>query len=267
MDLRITPHRIRILFWFLRRIRLYPQLMRELRSFIHRKAHPTLENCPEAEEWCKERHLSIDDAFASLFPNYKYYDVHERHGAVLEEASNLIDLQSFNWGGQGNISLNYNLAQALDAETVLETGVACGWSTLSILLSMNERRKGSLVSVDMPFFGVTNEEDIGCVVPDNLRERWTLLPYADREGIPKALKHLPHLDFCHYDSDKSYEGKSWAFPVLWEALKPKGTLVSDDVSDNLAFKHFCVKLDMTPTIIHTFDTKAEKHIGILVKPE
>ena len=52
-----------------------------------------------------------------------------------------------------------------------------------------------------------------------------------------------------------------------EAIKPKGILVSDDVSDNLAFKHFCEKRNMTPTIIHTFDTQAEKHVGILVKLE
>ena len=108
MDLRITPHRIRILFWFLRRIRLYPQLMRELRSFIHRKAHPTLENCPEAEEWCKERHLSIDDAFASLFPNYKYYDVHERHGTVLRKLP---------------ISLIFNPSTGADRETSLSTTI------------------------------------------------------------------------------------------------------------------------------------------------
>jgi hypothetical protein len=230
-----------------------------------RKEHPSLASSPVAEKWCSEREVEIQQVFGDLFPDYDYVEITERFPNEFRKATEIINGQSFNWGGQGNISLNYNLAEALKAESVLETGVAYGWSTLSILLSLKERPAGELVSVDMPFFGVTNEKDIGCVVPQKLRSPWTLLPYADKDGIPKALRRLKNPDFCHYDSDKSYSGKSWAFPKLWEALKPGGVLAVDDISDNLAFRDFAKRTNSEPIVIKTFDTQVVKHIGLLVK--
>ena len=41
---------------------------------------------------------------------------------------------------------------------------------------------------------------------------------------------------------------------------------SDDVSDNLAFKHFSEDVKVEPIVIKTFDTKVVKHVGVLVKP-
>ncbi|SVD16067.1 uncharacterized protein METZ01_LOCUS368921, partial [marine metagenome] len=261
-----TPHRLKVLLWFLRRPKLHPQLLREIKAFLKRDSHPTLSSCPQAEQWCKECHIDIEEAFSEILPDYDYIDVTERFPAIFEQAQKLVERQSFNWGGQGNISLNFNIAQAIDAESMLETGVAYGWSTLSLLLSIDEREKGKLVSVDMPFLGMNNEEDIGCVVPERLRPPWTLLPYADYDGIPKAIKKLDQLDYCHYDSDKTYEGKQWAFPKIWKALRSGGILASDDVSDNLAFKHFSDDVKVKPTVIKTFDTKVVKHVGVLVKP-
>jgi predicted O-methyltransferase YrrM len=265
MDLKITKNRLKILYWFARRPRLYLQFLREVKAFLSRKEHPSLASSPEAEKWCSEREVEIQQAFGDLFPDHDYVEITERFPDVFREAMKIINRQSFNWGGQGNVSLNYNLAEVLRAEAVLETGVAYGWSTLSILLSLNERPESQLVSVDMPFFGVTNEEDVGCVVPQKLRSPWTLLPYADRDGIPKALRKLKNPDFCHYDSDKSYPGKSWAFPKLWEALRPGGVLAVDDISDNLAFRDFAQRTDSEPIVIKTFDTQVVKHVGLLVK--
>ena len=56
---------------------------------------------------------------------------------------------------------------------------------------------------------------------------------------------VPYLDLCHYDSDKSYYGRRWAYPKLWEALKTGGIFISDDIQDNWAFKEFCVSQRMS----------------------
>mgnify|MGYP000232089255 CR=1 FL=1 len=73
---------------------------------------------------------------------------------------------------------------------------------------------------------------------------------------------MKQIDLCHYDSDKSYEGRMWAYPKLWEKLKSGGFFVSDDISDNIAFKEFSEKLNLIPTVIKV----RNQYVGVLVKP-
>jgi predicted O-methyltransferase YrrM len=72
-----------------------------------------------------------------------------------------------------------------------------------------------------------------------MRDRWTLLRHSDRRGIPKALHLSDGYDLIHYDSDKTQEGRRWAYPRLWRALRPGGVLISDDVGDNEIWAEFC----------------------------
>ena len=76
---------------------------------------------------------------------------------------------------------------------------------------------------------------------------------------------MPSIDISHYDSDKSYEGKKWAFPQIWKHLKKDGLLISDDISDNMAFFEFAESVSSKPFVIKTFDTHVEKFVGILQK--
>jgi len=70
---------------------------------------------------------------------------------------------------------------------------------------------------------------------------------------------------CHYDSDKSYEGKIWALPRLWKRIKSGGVLICDDANDNLAFRDFCNEQTIEPIIAKTFDSQVVKYVGIAVK--
>jgi len=63
---------------------------------------------------------------------------------------------------------------------------------------------------------------VGCMVPHKLRQRWMLYRYPDYIGVSKALKRLEQLDIRHYDSDKSYEGRAWTYPLLWKHLRSGG---------------------------------------------
>jgi hypothetical protein len=114
----------------------------------------------------------------------------------------------------------------------------------------------------MPYPKLNNDAHVGCIVPDALRSRWTLLRYADREGLPRALRLLGTLDLCHYDSDKRYRSRMWAYPLLWQALRPGGLLLSDDIGDNIAFRDFCLQVRLDPVVIGI----AGKYVGALVKP-
>ena len=98
------------------------------------------------------------------------------------------------------------------------------------------------------------------VVPPQLKRLWTLHRMADREGLPRALVDGP-FDLCHYDSDKSVEGRLWAYPRMWAALRPGGFLISDDIGDNHAWRTFCAEIGREAVVVHS----GSKHVGVLVK--
>ena len=164
-------------------------------------------------------------------------------------------------GGQGNIVLLYNICERIGARFVLETGVAYGWSSLSILLSLKDRDKSLLVSTDMPYAKMGNEDYVGIAVPPGLKNCWKLIREPDISSLPKALSEVPHLDVVHYDSDKSYLGRMMSYPKLYNKLRQGGIFISDDINDNIAFKHFCQKLNKIPVIVPFED----KYVGIIVK--
>ncbi len=68
-------------------------------------------------------------------------------------------------------------------------------------------------------------------------------------------------DFCHYDSDKSYQGRMFAYNKIWKNLKKKGIFLSDDISDNMAFFDFCKIKKKKPLIIKY----KNKFLGLTVK--
>jgi predicted O-methyltransferase YrrM len=164
-------------------------------------------------------------------------------------------------GGAGNIELLYALAEKIDAKKALETGVAAGWSSFGLLQSLS-KRGGMLWSIDLPYLAFNNEDCVGVTVPLSLRENWKLYKMADREGLPKALKEAGKIDLAHYDSDKSIEGRLFAYPLMWSALRSGGILVSDDISDNIAFAYFSDTVNVKPLIIRD----GNKYQGILIKP-
>jgi hypothetical protein len=258
-------HRIKILIWFLKRPVLYKQFLREIYSFFKRDIHPTLNRSKEALKWCEQYAVDEPTAISRINPNWEFIDFNKEFPDLVKQAFEVINSFEFNWGGQGNLSLNYNIANHLKAKRILETGVAYGWSALSLLKSIYDQDEGKLISIDMPFWGTKYENKVGCVIPENFKDRWTLIRRPDRDSIPKVLKNNVQFDMCHYDSDKSYKGKCWALPRLWKCLRDGGILLCDDINDNLAFKDFCYKHNIKPIIAKTFDSQVVKYVGIAVK--
>ena len=65
----------------------------------------------------------------------------------------------------------------------------------------------------------------------------------DNPGINIALgKAGTKIDLCHYDSDKSWWGRNYAYPILWNSLNFNGLFISDDIQDNLYFAEFVKKI-------------------------
>jgi hypothetical protein len=119
------------------------------------------------------------------------------------------------------------------------------------------------LSVDMPYAKRDNEPFVGIVVPEALRAHWTLVRLPDRNGLKHAIARLGcRIDFCHYDSDKTYYGRSFAYPLMWSALEPGGVFISDDIQDNMRFAEFVTEQGVEFAVTEC----AGKYVGICRKP-
>jgi hypothetical protein len=120
----------------------------------------------------------------------------------------------------------------------------------------------------MPYPGLPSSYDdyVGTAVPDNLRGHWRILRAPDREALPRALRLLPEIDICHYDSDKSDDGRRFAYPLLWNALRPGGVFVSDDIEDTMSFARFSEAVGVEPIVVRMPATGGDKHVGVMIKP-
>lgn len=214
--------------------------------------------------WCRARAVTTAVALKALGSDDPTAYVADRFPDVFEEARGRAAACPFRLGGAGNLDLLHGTCVATKAARVVETGVAYGWSTLAILLAVKERPGAQVFSTDLPYLhlGMDNEPWVGVCVPDDVRGPWTLLRGADREVLPEAVSRARPIDVAHYDSDKSPEGRAWAYRLLWDALAPGGVLLSDDVDDNLAFRDFAEAKGVTPTVVE----HDGKYQGVMVKP-
>ena len=94
----------------------------------------------------------------------------------------------------------------------------------------------------------------------NIYDIIKLIRKPDSPGIIEALEKVNgEIDICHYDSDKSWWGRHYAYPILWKSLKSNGLFISDDIQDNLYFSEF-VKDKSTKFAIVKFKEKFVKLI-------
>jgi predicted O-methyltransferase YrrM len=260
-----TITKVRTLAWFLKRPRLFPQLAHLVTRKFSREHYVKNRTHEEARRWCSERALDGPAAIQRL-TGRRFDSVEELFPQVIADAARRAAERPSTMGGGGDLDLLYALAEHLQATRVVETGVAYGWSSLSLLLSLNKRRGAKLISTDMPIPCGNYEEFVGCVVPPELASQWSVLRLSDRQALPEAIRDARPLDLCHYDSDKSYEGRMWAYPLLWEAMREGGIFVSDDIEDNVAFREFAHRVSADPIVVRKSDPDiGEKFIGLLVK--
>ena len=251
---RLSAYRDEIA-WYLKRPRLYPEFLRTLKSKLLR-AEPAPDTRRQATEWCAAQALDKFQAILQITGRTHEESLVVKFAPVFLSARQKAAACPVRLGGAANLDLLYWIAEHLQARTVIETGVALGWSSLAMLLSLSNRPGSLLASTDMPCRGLdadsrllSSEGYVGCVVPDHLKNYWRIYPFAYREGLPMALNTFSNPDMCHYDSDKSYAGRSWAYPKLWDALRAGGYLISDDIGDNLALRDFCIHVNQTPIIV------------------
>jgi predicted O-methyltransferase YrrM len=126
-------------------------------------------------------------------------------------------------------------------ETVIETGVAHGYSSWIILNALKKNNKGVLYSIDLPNhdtnidYNFKDQPTTGWMVPDILKDRWKLNLGDAKILLPTILKEIGELSIFFHDSDHSYEHMKYEFETSHPYLINGGLLLSDDVHKNAAF--------------------------------
>lgn len=244
---------------YLKRPDLYPELRRKIWKNIFNRSSG-LRGKEDAEKWCKALAISekefIENVLKITFLPFEKMFPQEFASALQAQAKSPVKM-----GGAGSLSVIYYINEYANAQKSIETGVAYGWSSFAALASL-VHRNGTLYSSDMPYLLQNQSDDfVGCVIPEKYKNNWDLYRYADKESLPKIFSKSDSFDVVHYDSDKSYDGRMWAYKLLFEKIKKGGIFMSDDIGDNAAFKDFCESENLKAHIVE-FD---EKYAGIIIK--
>lgn len=157
------------------------------------------------------------------------------------------------------------LPRVLRPTTVVETGVASGSMTSFLLAALHHNKHGTLISFDIiPKIGqygmnwaVTDEKDIGFLIPHAYRDRWDMAVADATYAMPRRFEGQT-IDCFFHDSDHSYDHMMFEYAFAVKHLAPGGWIISDDISMTQAFpRYFGCR---TPVFIH----KANHNIGIAV---
>lgn len=149
----------------------------------------------------------------------------------------------------------YAVLRKLRPRYAVETGVANGFSTAFSLAALDRNGAGELYSIDLPrelgrryesgeFFegkgkaGIPPGREPGWLVPERLRERWTLVLGRSGDELPPLLERLGTIDSFLHDSEHSFENMWFEFNTAWPALREGGVLLSHDINTTPAFFRF-----------------------------
>ncbi len=145
------------------------------------------------------------------------------------------------WWGDGDpgmVRAIWCLTRHLRPANVVETGVARGFTSRFILDALELNGTGHLWSIDLPVQQENIQDQIGSAIPDRLRHRWSLIKGSSRQHLSPLLSKLGQIDLFIHDS--SHTGFTVRFEMdrAWQALRPGGAIVVDDIDDNWGFYTF-----------------------------
>ncbi|EPF19856.1 class I SAM-dependent methyltransferase [Microcystis aeruginosa] len=215
----------------------------------------------------------IEQAMSANIIEALHYFLPQQFLDHLEEQK-LLERESFRLGYQ---LLLYLLVRKYKPDVFVETGVARGVTSAYILCAMRENARGHLYSIDLPAKLACTESDtsgnkqiyqladgqihhdyeVGYLVPEYLKDSWTLILGDARQELPQLLDKLGQVDIFLHDSLHTYDHMMLEYQTAYPHIVEGGLLLSDDVLWNRAFYDFCKNQEKKPIIYRT--------LGILSK--
>lgn len=145
-------------------------------------------------------------------------------------------------------SFLYDLVREIGARRVVEVGVFGGLSTRYILEAMHDQGSGHLHSIDMPHPRL-NGRPTGWLVPERLRDRWSLATGDSKQMLPTLVKNLGQVDLFHQEASDAYEDMMFEFETVWPYLRKGGFLVTEYGDRNQAIVDFAKALGLEPRFV------------------
>lgn len=162
----------------------------------------------------------------------------------------------------GNLTLEciQQILYSTRPECVIETGVANGLSSRTILAALDLNNRGSLYSFDIDSRAANS-------VPAQLKERWHFRTLDRKRALKQLAQHAEQLTggvgVWLHDSDQSYSWLRSELNLAQRVLAPGGILIVDDADGTEAFADFC-REHPSWTYAALFDTR--KVCGFARKP-
>ena len=155
-------------------------------------------------------------------------------------------------GGQGLIRTIWCLVRHLRPATVIETGVARGFTSRFILEALERNGTGHLWSIDLPPMRAPNlHTQIGEAVRPELRHRWSYIRGTSRQHLPRLLARLGQIDLFVHDSRHTERNVLFELTQAWSALRAGGAVVADDIDENWGFDAFTRRVS-PPCVLNCF---------------
>ena len=162
------------------------------------------------------------------------------------------------------VQLCYSVIRITKPSIVVETGVARGITTTYILKALDMNKIGHLYSIELPILMPYAWKEVGKIVPDSLRRRWTLVFGPGTHEMKKLQKNIANIDIFVHDSEHTYSNQLAEYKIASSWLKKGGIIISDDV-DNDALLEISEKTKGSLVIIKQEDKRKSKYLGILTQ--
>jgi predicted O-methyltransferase YrrM len=133
-------------------------------------------------------------------------------------------------------------------EVLVETGVALGFTTATILHAMAENDRGHVYSLDLPALQYDPDDPVGREIPDGLKDRWTLRLGDSRKTLAPLCSEVGPIDIFIHDALHTYSSQMREYRTAWPHIRRGGLLISDDVN-NPAFVEFAASVGTRPHLV------------------
>lgn len=232
-----------------------PQLCRTLNhmSLEQLSRYLNIDN-DEIEKYYTEL-LNDDEFLNEINQQIKYARQFYQKGICKHEK-----LESIDWMAIQRIIL-YILVRITKPNLCLETGVFYGGNTCFILNALRRNNHGQLISIDLPGNNIETEKrhhlvgnsediaeglDVGFIIHENLKNRWTLIRGDSHKEIPKIVKEI---NLYIHDSEHSFDFIQKEISLVWEKISKNGIILADDLDWSNGFFGFCIEKKLYPLII------------------
>jgi predicted O-methyltransferase YrrM len=164
-------------------------------------------------------------------------------------------------------ALAYLLPRVLEAQVVVETGVAYGVTSAAILAALGKNKRGALYSVDLPpISDRASRACIGMMVPGEYKDRWHLHLGPSKRVLPNLFADgIGEVDVFLHGSANIYQVQRTELETVWPRMSSRGAIIVDGIHTTPAFAEFVKEKNVDCWFALEQKEKADHLIGVILR--